>query len=97
MNKCNYENEAKNQDVNEGGSDGIILPYIETVFKNNEEIEVFALPGGKSVMGRKNAQKLALRYLANPNAKAKSPIAKLAEKHVTRIQGLCSETSVMGA
>ena len=96
MNKCNYENEAKTKDIKQPG---IILPYMETRTNGDKEIEVFALPGRKECVGREKAEAMALRHSIDPYAtfKMKTKLAKLADKTVTRISGLCSETTVMSA
>jgi len=57
---------------------------------------MWALPGEYYTTNKAYARQIAKRLNFEING-AKSPIAKLAEKHVTRIKGLCSETSVMGA
>ena len=85
MNKCNYENEAKTEDVTVEGI---------TLLKKDDGN--YAVPGGGHVTNEGYARQIAKRLNFEING-AKSPIAKLAEKHVTRIKGLCSETSVMGA
>ena len=103
MNDINHKHEAvvASKDVKEGGVDGITLPYIENIGRSgSDEYDVFALPGRKSVTGRKKAVAMARRYLSNPCAKfnIKSGIEALADKTVTRIEcSMRDDRSIMGA
>lgn len=67
----------KNNDVTEGG---VTFFYIETNEDNNE---VFAVPGGK-IVGRENAIHAA-RNLIRSNPKMKSELNKVVEKTVIRL------------
>ena len=56
----------------------------------------YALPGGGHVTNEGYARQIA-KKLAYANPSVKSPMANLANKVVTRLSGVCSDTSVMSA
>ena len=73
-----YESTLNNKDV---VVDDVIFFYIGRCGKTNEEM--FAVPGGK-VLGRSNAKKAAQNLLKS-NKGIKSPLKKLADKTVLRL------------
>ena len=56
----------------------------------------WAVPGGGHVTNIGYARQIA-KKLAYANPSVKSPMANLANKVVTRLNGVCSESVVMGA
>lgn len=79
----------------------------ESTINKNEDVEVggitllkrddgnYAVPGGGHVTNEGYANKIAKR-LARNHPKVSTPMSRLVSKTVTRLNGACSGTSVMG-
>lgn len=74
----------KNDDVEEGGI---------TLLKRDDG--GYAVPGGGHVTNKGYAKQVAKRLAFN-YPKVSTPMSKLVSKTVTRLNGACSGTSVMG-